>query len=73
MAALNEAPPREDTSDDDHDANARSVPAPLPTVPEVVSVTLDCASSQKAGTLPSFGARPPKGFSERTKLASKAM
>ena len=73
MAALNEAPPREDMSDDDDGANARSVPAPLPTVPEVVSVTLDCASSQKAGTLPSFGARPPKGFSERTKLVSKAM
>jgi len=47
--------------------------ARTPTCPEVVSCALDCGSSQKMGTLPSLGARPPKQFSERTKLECKAM
>ena len=36
-------------------------------------MVLDCGSGQKMGTLPSFGARPPKKYAEKTKLSCKAM
>ena len=42
-------------------------------VPEVVSIVCDCASSQKQGTLPSFGARAPKRYGTAQKLECKAM
>ena len=45
----------------------------FPSVPEVVSIVCDCASSQKQGTLPSFGARAPKRYGTAQKLECKAM
>jgi hypothetical protein len=47
--------------------------APEQTVPEAVSVTCDCGSSQKMGTLPAFGAREPKAYGSCIKLECKAM
>ena len=41
-------------------------------VSEVVSIVCDCASSQKQGTLPSFGARAPKRYGTAQKLECKA-
>ena len=49
-----------------------TVPVQL-TVPAVASITCDCGSSQKMGTLPAFGAREPKAYSSCTKLECKAM
>ena len=43
------------------------------TVPAVASITCDCGSSQKMGTLPAFGPREPKAYSSCTKLECKAM
>ena len=45
----------------------------FPSVPEVVSIVCDCASSQKQGTLPSFGARAPKRYGTAQRLECKAM
>ena len=52
---------------------ARSAASQLPSVPETVSIVCDCASSQKQGTLPSFGARAPKRYGTAQKLECKAM
>ena len=54
-------------------AGASSQTGTKPTCPKVVSMTADCGSSQKMGTLPSFGTRPPKRYAEKAKLSCKAM
>ena len=55
------------------DPRARSAASQLPSVPETVPIVRDCASSQKQGTLPSFGERAPKRHGTAQKPECKAM